>query len=159
MSIYEENETFRILNSLCNVSLDEFGDRLRLQKLGYLAQALGSSGGFTFSWYLRGPYSSSLTKMLYSADEVGVLGKKLSLTTEEKAISRNLKKLLKNQLDSTRLLELYASVWYLLPKHSVSKDDVQYVIDTISERKPDYSSSEIKNCIKNILQFKNQKIS
>ena len=55
MSIYEENETLRILNSLCDVSLDRFNDRLRLQKLGYLAQALGASGGFTFSWYLRGP--------------------------------------------------------------------------------------------------------
>ena len=156
MSIYEENETFRILNSLCNVSLDKFNDRLRLQKLGYLSQALGASGGFTFSWYLRGPYSSSLTRMLYRAEEVGVLGKKMSLLKQEKGIIKNLKKLLKNELNDPRFLELYASVWYLLPKRTVTKEDVGYVIETISEEKPDYTTTEIKNCINAILKFKNQ---
>jgi len=156
MSIYEENETFRILNSLCDVSLDKFNDRLRLQKLGYLVQALGASGGFTFSWYLRGPYSSSLTRMLYNAEEVGVLGKKIPLLKEEKDIIKNLKKLLKNELNDPRLLELYASVWYLLPKRTITDEDIKYVIETISKEKPKYTRSEVKNGIVAILKFKNQ---
>ncbi len=156
MSIYEENETLRILNSLCDVSLDRFNDRLRLQKLGYLAQALGASGGFTFSWYLRGPYSSSLTKMLYSAEEVGILGKKMYLSKDEKGVVKNLKKLLKNELNDPSLLELYASVWYLLPKRTIIDEDIQYVIKTISEEKPDYTRTEVKKCINEIIQFKNK---
>jgi len=156
MSIYEENETFRILNSLCDVSLDKFNDRLRLQKLGYLAQSLGASGGFTFSWYLRGPYSSSLTKMLYSAEEVGILGKKMSLLKEEKDIIKNLKKLLKNELSDPRLLELYASVWYLLPKRDVTEEDVKYVVGRIFVEKPEFTRTEVKKCVDAILQFKNQ---
>ncbi len=155
MSVYEENETLRILNSLCNVSLDRFNDRLRLQKLGYLVQALGSSGGFTFSWYLRGPYSSSLTRMLYGEEEIGLLGKKQRLSDDEKTIIQNLKKLLGNKLDNPKLLELYASVWYLLPKQNVTNEDLKYVIDTFEDEKPDYSKNEIKNCIETILKFKN----
>ncbi len=155
MSVYEENETLRILNSLCNVSLDRFNDRLRLQKLGYLVQALGASGGFTFSWYLRGPYSSSLTRMLYGEEEIGILGKKQRLSDDEKTIMQNLKKLLGNKLDDPELLELYASAWYLLPKQNVTKEDVKYVFDTFEDEKPDYSTNEIKNCIETILKFKN----
>lgn len=60
--IPDENETMRIVNSFGYVSLEEFEDRLRLQKLGYLAQELGASGGFMFSWYHRGPYSPTLTR-------------------------------------------------------------------------------------------------
>lgn len=156
MSVYEENETLRILNSLCDVSLDKFNDRLRLQKLGYLSQVLGASGGFTFSWYLRGPYSSTLTKTLYGAEEVGLLGKKQTLKDEEKKIVTNLKKLLGNKLDSPHLLELYASVWYLLPKRNVSKEDKQYVLDTFENEKPDFSKNDVKKCIENILKFKKQ---
>jgi len=155
MSVYEGNETLRILNSLCNVSLDKFNDRLRLQKLGYLAQALGASGGFTFSWYLRGPYSSSLTRMLYDEEEIGLLGKKQQLSAGEKKIVQNLKKLLGNKLDNPKLLELYASVWYLLPKRNVTNDDIRYVFDTFEEEKPDYSKNEIKRCVNITLKFRN----
>ena len=158
MSIFNENETLRILNSLCNVSLDKFDDRLRMQKLGYLVQSLGASGGFTFSWYLRGPYSSSLTKMLYSAEEIGILGKKPSLSHEEKQIIKNLKQLLQNNLDDPRTLELYASVWYLLPKQHVSTDDVDYILETFKTAKPNYSNHEVRKCIDTILHFKNQKV-
>ena len=156
MSVYEENETLRILNSLCNVSLDGFDDRLKLQKLGYLAQSLGASGGFTFSWYLRGPYSSSLTKMLYGAEEVGLLGKKQNLSKNEKKIVDNLEKLLGNNLDNPRMLELYASVWYLLPKREITDEDVKYVFDRIKDEKPKYSESEIKESMDTILKLRKQ---
>ncbi|KAG2472740.1 MAG: hypothetical protein NPMRTH4_1800002 [Nitrosopumilales archaeon] len=158
MSSYEENGTLRILNSLCNVSLDKFNDRLILQKLGYLAQSLGASGGFNFSWYLRGPYSPILTKMLYKAEKSGVFKKKPNLYVDEKKIVKKLKKLLKNELDDPQKLELYASVWYLIPKQDVTQGDVKYIIDTIREEKPDYSINEIKNTIETVLKFKTHEI-
>lgn len=42
-------------------SMDTFDDRMRLQKFVYLLQAHGVYLGYDFSWYLRGPYCSSLT--------------------------------------------------------------------------------------------------
>ena len=41
-------------------SMDTFDDRLRFQKFIYLLQAHGVYLGYDFSWYLRGPYCSSL---------------------------------------------------------------------------------------------------
>src|SRR5689334_9264229 len=37
-------------------------DRVKLQKAVYLAQAAGLSLGYRYSWYVRGPYSTDLTK-------------------------------------------------------------------------------------------------
>jgi len=96
--------------------------------------------------------------MLYDTEEVGLLGKKPKLKDEEKNIVKNLKKLLGNKLDTPKLLELYASVWYLLPKQNISNKDEQYVIDTFEDEKPDFSKNEVKKCIKTILKFKNQEI-
>lgn len=41
-------------------SMNSFSDRLRLQKFIYLLQIHGVYLGYDFSWYLRGPYCSSL---------------------------------------------------------------------------------------------------
>ncbi|MDP2781586.1 hypothetical protein [Devosia sp.] len=45
-------------------------DRKRIQKLIYLAQAKGVSLGYGFSWYLRGPYSSTLAKDYYNTPAI-----------------------------------------------------------------------------------------
>jgi len=39
-----------------------FSNRLKLQKIIYLLQASGISLGYTYSYYLYGPYSTELTK-------------------------------------------------------------------------------------------------
>lgn len=41
---------------------DSFDDRLVLQKVVYLMQRKGFQIGYSYRWYLRGPYSSELTK-------------------------------------------------------------------------------------------------
>ena len=41
--------------------METFTDRLRFQKKVYLMQAFGLNLGYRFSWYIRGPYSPSLT--------------------------------------------------------------------------------------------------
>ncbi len=41
-------------------SMDSFTDRLRLQKFIYLIQTFDVYLGYDFSWYLRGPYCSTL---------------------------------------------------------------------------------------------------
>ncbi len=46
--------------------LDTFNDRLILQKAIYLAQAGGIQLGYSYRWYLRGPYSTGLTRDAFS---------------------------------------------------------------------------------------------
>lgn len=43
-------------------NLATFSNRLILQKAVYLAQAAGVDLGYSFNWYLRGPYSPGLTR-------------------------------------------------------------------------------------------------
>lgn len=45
--------------------IQEFDDRLKLQKYFYLIQAHGINLGYVFSLYLRGPYCPELTKTAF----------------------------------------------------------------------------------------------
>jgi len=51
-----------LLRRIDNFDLGTFEGRLVFQKSVYLMQAFGIYLGYRFNWYLRGPYSPSLTK-------------------------------------------------------------------------------------------------
>ena len=51
-------------------TMDEFDDRLKLQKLIYMIQSTGVYLGYDFSYYLRGPYCSKLAQMGFELTEV-----------------------------------------------------------------------------------------
>jgi uncharacterized protein YwgA len=52
-------------------SIDTVDDRKRVQKAIYLGQLPDLDLGYRFGWYLKGPYSTSLTKDYYTlADEI-----------------------------------------------------------------------------------------
>ena len=52
------------------ISKESFEDRLICQKKIYLLQSLGTDLGYTYNWYVRGPYSPSLTNYVYNNLEV-----------------------------------------------------------------------------------------
>lgn len=54
-----------------NIRDDTFDDRLISQKKIYILQALGTDLGYEYNWYLRGPYSPSLTSYIY--DNINLL--------------------------------------------------------------------------------------
>src|SRR5574337_7394 len=47
------------------LNLDNFDEKLTIQKAVYLAQKMGMDFNYDFGWYVRGVYSSSLTVDLY----------------------------------------------------------------------------------------------
>ena len=53
--------------------------------------------------------------MLYDADRAGALKRAASLSPKKRRVAAQIKILMGDQLDIPRSLELYASVWYLLP--------------------------------------------
>jgi uncharacterized protein YwgA len=62
-----------LLNRINNFNSAEFKNdfdkRLILQKTIYLLQAFGLNIGYTYNWYLRGPYSSELAHTAYEVAE------------------------------------------------------------------------------------------
>src|SRR5690349_17229058 len=60
----------RILEELgVPADIDTVDDRKRIQKAIYLAQLPGIDLGYSFSWYVKGPYSPALTRDYYSLSE------------------------------------------------------------------------------------------
>ncbi len=61
-----------ILNQIqdYDFSMDKFEDRLKIQKTLYLLQSFGIYLGYDFSWYLRGPYCTSLTTNALALEDI-----------------------------------------------------------------------------------------
>ena len=154
MSIYDKDPTLRTLRGFGNVSIDKFHDRLRLQKLAYLIQEIGGYGGVSHSWYIRGPYSPSLTSILYMGDEVDAFKEVPQLDDNDNVIIEQVRDLLDGKSDDPMYLELIASVWFLMPNKKMDLDSEQLVVDFMKQEKPYFSVEEVKAAISNINQFK-----
>ncbi len=112
-----------------------FVQRLRVQKSLYLLQAFGLYFGYSFSWYLRGPYSPGLTRDLYSLEELYEfipVGRFEEPSTEDRF--EWFMSLLEDIGDDIRMLELTASAHFI---HSLrpSLDRAALLKETI-RRKP-----------------------
>lgn len=131
----------RILGSLIKRignydAMETFDGRLKLQKTIYLMQSFDLYVGYDFGWYIRGPYSSSLTKDGYALrdkyDSVSE-GKFADPEAEKRFIQ--FQEFIKGHENDSRWLEIVASIHFLktmrseLPKESILqivKDKQEY---------------------------------
>lgn len=125
------------------ISIKMLGERLLIQKAIYLAQSLGGVPlGYTYSWYVRGPYSPNLTKDYYA------LGTKLAEESEQSDKPLRLRDGVREQLKRVAVImtppkevplgrpewaELFASVHYL---SKIEHRDDEGVKARIIEAKP-----------------------
>ena len=154
MSIYDENKTLRILRHMGPVGIDRFDDRLRLQKLAFLVQEMGGGGPFAYYWYIRGPYSPSLTQMLHSGDELGAFEDAPELTPSEQGIAYKVQALMGSDVDDPLRLELYASVCYLAPDRVLSEEDRRLIVDRIVGEKPHFGVHAVRDALARIEKFR-----
>lgn len=103
-----------------------FSNRLRLQKIIYLLQAHGIDLGYTFAWYLYGPYSTELTRQAFNINSFLDL-KQVRFEDEniEKSFNEFICKLGKNKNDDF-WLEVASSI-HLLKKLYPSKTKSQII--------------------------------
>jgi uncharacterized protein YwgA len=109
-----------LLSSL-NLDFDihNVASRKLLQKLVYLAQALGLPVYYSFNWYLHGPYSPRLTKDYYDLKSHLEMGESIAtykLAEKYSQISRSVLSLLDAKPADTALedwAELLASLSFL----------------------------------------------
>lgn len=154
MEYLEYDSLLKVLRSFGEINLDYFIERLRLQKLGYLIQELGIDEGYSYSWYIYGPYSSTLTSALFAADDEGIFDEDVELDKKEKNVVMQLNELLGKNVNNPDALELYASIWYLMPKRTLTDDDKIRILDLLSSKKPRFSQNDIKTAINKIIEFK-----
>lgn len=135
------------------LSLDDFNDRLALQKTIYLIQAGGVHLGYDYGWYLRGPYSRGLTRDAFAVRAHGpeeVKGWKLDPQSLTRLAS------LREAFASwsvgrcERHLELLASVHFILETRQGRADDLAGLRQTLSKSNKDFSEADIGQAIEDL---------
>lgn len=131
---------------------DSFEDRLISQKKIYLLQSLGTDLGYEYNWYVRGPYSPSLTNYIYNNIDVLSVSDfskyKLSAIAEKNLDLVNKLSELKSEtnLSTSSWYELLASLLYIKNNSSswgVSNSDS--IFEKLIDYKPQYSNQQCKS--------------
>jgi uncharacterized protein YwgA len=140
-------------------SLATFDDRLILQKAASIIQTAGVELGYHFHWYLRGPYSSSLTRDAFAvAAELGEgrdesNGCRLDETSQQRL--QRLRGLFDEQ-DRHSLaskLELLGSVLYLLRHRQIAGSDVAELRRILFAYGKDFSEAEINAGLEELNEY------
>lgn len=140
------------------VRLDSFADRLTVQKSVYLAQAAGIQLGYRFHWYLRGPYSSTLTR-----DAFGVVAELGAGTDESEGWNldpasleraKALLALIQTPSDGDRAqeLELLASVHFLMYTSAEREHDAAKLSATLQRYGKNFSEEDVRRAIEELKQ-------
>ena len=133
-------------------AMDSFDARMSVQKAVYLAQAAGVDVGHYFSWYIRGPYASSLTQDVFE----GINGGDLSSLKQyglDKTTTTKLAELRKafdvpasEKLEQPAWLELLASVHFLVSRGQ-SSSDPGAVAEELNKLKKPFDKSQVAKAI------------
>ncbi|MCJ7632011.1 hypothetical protein MUP77_06410 [Candidatus Bathyarchaeota archaeon] len=134
-------------------NIQTFSERKRIQKLVYFMEEFGVKLGFTFGWYLHGPYSPALTQELYDDSNQTSENTVSTISLPERRDLHRLKDFLQEDIESSDSLELLVSLHYLLSEgHNAGCSD-KNIIEVLKQKKPFFSDNEITRCYKKVLQI------
>lgn len=145
------------------IDLNSLESRIALQKKAYFMQVLGLVLDYRFSWYLHGPYSTSLADDGYAIrsmrlkDREAIAGK-IAIDDEKhdlqimKALLKSMRTELKHLQDHERL-ELAASLHFLAKRTFGSKYKRKNIINRLKHHKPEFETSDIKIAWKVLTDF------
>ena len=157
------NETDRLFACLkmvgINPRMETFSERKRVQKMVYLLdKVFNLNFGFSYNWYLHGPYSPELTRIIFNVieKEREDIAKPVNLSAADKAKIGRLKLFLCDDIESTDALELLVSLHYLLNCSPNSDSKVEDAVDFLKSKKPYFSDEEISNALKRLQDLENQ---
>ncbi len=129
------------------ISKDSFDDRLICQKKVYLLQSLGTDLGYSYNWYVRGPYSPSLTNYVYN---------NLDVLTSENFSDYKLSVIAKKNVDKVndlvrdKITELSVVSWYELLA------SLLYIDNNRESWKIDKTDKTDKALFKELIKYKPQ---
>lgn len=120
------------------LNVDSFEDKLVIQKTICLLELMGFKVGYSFSLYVRGPYSPDLTNDMYGhRAEVEGLRTNYELAKNEKQMLMQVSEVSDN-LDPT-MLEIMSTYAYFIKKGEISRD----ALTKLKKLKPFFSEAKI----------------
>ncbi len=133
------SKCFHILG-LERPNMDDFNDRLRLQKIVYLLWGYGIHLGYGFNWYVHGPYSPKLADDGYAIDDdIFEDGRDIILNDEHRVIEslNNFKEVVgEDHFKDPLYLEILASLHYIKKVAFGGRGDFEEISDWLISRKP-----------------------
>jgi len=115
-----------------DLSMEKFDDKLEVQKIAYLAQEYGIDLGYTFEWYIRGPYCKQVSIDAHAILDSDIkAGSPQSVGLDEEKL-RSFAELLKPYVNKTEWLEIAGSLLYL-KNESYSEDKFDQIIGYLLE--------------------------
>lgn len=139
--------------------MESFSERKRVQKMVYLLdKVFHLDFGFSYNWYLHGPYSPELTRIIFDVieKEREDVAKPQKLSAADKAKITRLKAFLCDDIESNDTLELLVSLHYLLNCSYESNSKTEDTIDFLKSKKPYFSDAEISKALKRLQDLENQ---
>jgi len=130
--------------------METFSERKRVQKVVYLLdKVFGMNLDFSYSWYLHGPYSPQLTRIVFDVIEgQTVVDSNLKvLSSNDQRKIEELKAFLGNDINSSDKLELLVSLHFLLNRMKDSDVSQEDIIAFLRRKKPYFTDKEIIGAI------------
>jgi len=87
--------------------------RIAIQKIIYFLQAFGINLGYSFSWFIHGPYSTGLMADAFALDKMCDTVQERQLADEEEQALEKLSVFLGDRIDDYVWLELLGSIHFL----------------------------------------------
>jgi len=135
----ELDQVFKILEIQQN--LGTFNDRIKLQKVVYLIEnAFEVDLDFNFSWYIHGPYSPTLTKVMFKQED----GNEIQLNESKIKKLEKAKEFFKTHNTRSRL-ELLGSLHYYLKAIKGKNMSKSKIVKRFFELKPKFEITEIED--------------
>ena len=140
-----------VFRKMC-IKIDSFDSRLISQKKIYLLQSLGTDLGYSYNWYVRGPYSPALANYLFSnldvLEKIDYSQYKLSKNAEDniEKINKLGEDLKDTSLSLAKWYELLASLLYIKKNKLSWKLDgtEKSLFDTLYKEKPQYTEAQCR---------------
>ena len=142
-----------------SLRMETFSERKRVQKMVYLLdKVFHLDFGYSYNWYLHGPYSPELTRIIFDLieKEREDIAKPVKLSAADRAKISRLKLFLCDDIESTDALELLVSLHYLLNCSSDSDSRIEDAVNFLKSKKPYFSDEEISNALKRLRDLENQ---
>ena len=137
-------------------SMDDFEHRLRVQKFVYLLEAFDVYLGYEYSWYLRGPYCSTLAAAGFALD--GFYGRipaspcmRFSKPSVNERFGR-FKEFISGHETDTDFLEMAASIHFLEKGGGLSRDQIFERV--LNKRLPGFAEPECRKVQEYLEQWK-----
>lgn len=137
-------------------TIKSFEDRLRLQKIVYIAKYFDIDLGYSYNQYIRGPYSPDLARDYYKLYEN--FGDKLSEDTTkvgnlvENPTFSKFARFIDKYHDDPKMLELIATALMIMDAsnitpENITEEDKEALIDSIYSLKPYFGKGKIKKAL------------